>query len=248
MLRILGRPHDVRAGAADQQRVAVGIGARDVLGRHRAAGADPVLDVELLLEGLRQMIGGDAAEPVGGAAGAERHHHLHRPVRPVLRLPARCRPATASREQQPPPGRDLECPHPSPPTCRHCAAVCYHSGKEPAPQPQARQLGRSDMEGHDNDVARRTVLMSAGVGIGAGLVSGLSPRKRKAPRRGAGRNLEPGILGATRAARSSTSGASASARRRPARSRCRSCSWCTARRTRRARPTTSACRARANIR
>ena len=31
------------------------------------------------------------------------------------------------------------------------------------------------MEGHDNGVARRTVLMSAGVGIGAGLVSGLSP-------------------------------------------------------------------------
>ena len=30
------------------------------------------------------------------------------------------------------------------------------------------------MEGHDNGVARRTVLMSAGVGIGAGLVSGLS--------------------------------------------------------------------------
>jgi alpha-beta hydrolase superfamily lysophospholipase len=30
------------------------------------------------------------------------------------------------------------------------------------------------MEGHDNGVARRTVLMSAGVGIGAGLVSGLA--------------------------------------------------------------------------
>ena len=30
------------------------------------------------------------------------------------------------------------------------------------------------MEGHDNGVARRTVLMSAGVGIGAGLASGLS--------------------------------------------------------------------------
>jgi alpha-beta hydrolase superfamily lysophospholipase len=30
------------------------------------------------------------------------------------------------------------------------------------------------MEGHDNGVARRTVLMSAGVGIGAGLVSGMS--------------------------------------------------------------------------
>jgi alpha-beta hydrolase superfamily lysophospholipase len=31
------------------------------------------------------------------------------------------------------------------------------------------------MEGHDNAVARRTVLVSAGVGIGAGLVSGFTP-------------------------------------------------------------------------
>src|SRR6187551_1575010 len=53
-------------------------------------------------------------------------------------------------------------------------ANCYHSGKEPAPQQRARQPGRREMEGHDNGVARRTVLMSAGVGIGAGLVSGLS--------------------------------------------------------------------------
>jgi alpha-beta hydrolase superfamily lysophospholipase len=36
------------------------------------------------------------------------------------------------------------------------------------------------MEGHDNGVARRTVLMSAGVGIGAGLVSGLSPAHAEA--------------------------------------------------------------------
>ncbi len=115
---VLGRPHDVRARAADQQRVAVGVGARDVLRRHRAAGADPVLDVELLLEGLRQVIGGDAAEPVGGAAGAERHHHLHRPVRPVLGLRrsgaanAQAAPTTAARPTT------LNARHPSPPTCR----------------------------------------------------------------------------------------------------------------------------------
>src|SRR5689334_11232893 len=42
------------------------------------------------------------------------------------------------------------------------AAACYHSGKEPAPQSQARQPGSGDMEGHDNGVARRAVLMSAG--------------------------------------------------------------------------------------
>ena len=51
------------------------------------------------------------------------------------------------------------------------------------------------MEGHDNGVARRTVLMSAGVGIGAGLVSGLSRAGGRRRRRGRSRNLEPGILG-----------------------------------------------------
>jgi len=35
---------------------------------------------------------------------------------------------------------------------------------------RVRQSGRSEMEG-EHDIARRTVLMSAGVGIGAGLVS-----------------------------------------------------------------------------
>ena len=43
------------------------------------------------------------------------------------------------------------------------------------------------MEGHDNGVARRTVLMSAGVGIGAGLVSGLSSAQAQGrSRRGRG--------------------------------------------------------------
>ena len=46
------------------------------------------------------------------------------------------------------------------------------------------------MEGHDNGLARRTVLMSAGVGLAAGL-AGLAPVR--AGRRS--RNLEPGILG-----------------------------------------------------
>ena len=85
---------------------------------------------------------------------------------------------------------------PSPPHLPPSAALCYHSGKEPAAQPQVRQPGRSDMEGHDNGVVRRTVLMSAGVGIGAGLVSGLSsaqgqglqqpqPRQHPKPKSGA---------------------------------------------------------------
>ena len=57
------------------------------------------------------------------------------------------------------------------------------------------------MDGSEHDVARRTILMSAGIGIGAGLVSGLSQAQAEAAtaasRRG---NLELGILGAARAA------------------------------------------------
>ena len=52
------------------------------------------------------------------------------------------------------------------------------------------------MEGRDNGVARRTVLMSAGVGIGAGLVSGLSPRRREGAAGAArGEIWSSGILG-----------------------------------------------------
>ena len=68
------------------------------------------------------------------------------------------------------------------------------------------------MEG-EHGVGRRTVLMSAGIGIGAGLVSGIAPAQaegaRAAPKSGA-RNT-----GRTRATSSSTCGASAWARRRP---------------------------------
>src|SRR5690349_16925774 len=51
------------------------------------------------------------------------------------------------------------------------APICYHSVKPQVVQRQA--TGRRDMEG-EHDIARRTVLMSAGVGIGAGLVSGIA--------------------------------------------------------------------------
>ena len=94
---IFGRTQDVRPGAGDQQGVAVGIGPHHGGGGDRAPGADAVLDVELLPEHLRQMIGGDAAKPVGRAAGAERNNDLDRPARPLLR---RCCGRSVERNKQ----------------------------------------------------------------------------------------------------------------------------------------------------
>ena len=56
---------DISPRPALGQDVAVGVSAHDILRRHRATGADPVLNVELLLERLRQMVCGDAAEGLG---------------------------------------------------------------------------------------------------------------------------------------------------------------------------------------
>jgi hypothetical protein len=85
-IRRRGGREYVGAVTADHQGVAVGVRARDLDGTYDAAAADPVLDVELLLEGLRQLLGGDAPQPVGGAGRRERHDHLHGPVGPVLRV------------------------------------------------------------------------------------------------------------------------------------------------------------------
>ena len=56
------------------------------------------------------------------------------------------------------------------------------------------------MDGSGHGVARRTVLMSAGVGIGAGLVTGLSQAQAEATAAEAGAEIwSSGILGAARA-------------------------------------------------
>src|SRR5262249_45737166 len=72
-------------GGHDAERVAVLVGARDRLVAERAGGAGPVLDHHRLAEPLLQRLGDDAADDVGAAAGPERHDHLDRPLRPVLR-------------------------------------------------------------------------------------------------------------------------------------------------------------------
>ena len=86
-----------------------------------------------------------------------------------------------------------------------------------------------------NEQDRRAVLKSAGFGVGAGLLSGIVARRASAASEGeiwsaeywakkgdVKLNLWRKRIGAPR----------------PAKRRGRSCSWCTARRTRRARPTT----------
>ncbi|HUD86463.1 MAG TPA: hypothetical protein VMR17_08410 [Xanthobacteraceae bacterium] len=80
-----GRAEHVGRDARHHQRVAVGRGARDVLGRNEAAGAGAVLDVKLLAECFAQRLGIKAAKRIGGAARRKRHHDAHRPPRPVCR-------------------------------------------------------------------------------------------------------------------------------------------------------------------
>ena len=61
--------------------------AGDRLGRDDAVAADPVFDHELLAERLAQARSGKPSHHVDIAARCERHQDLHRPLRPVLRLP-----------------------------------------------------------------------------------------------------------------------------------------------------------------
>ena len=67
------------------QRVAVRRRARDGFGRDQRVAARTVLDHDLLAHALRHLRGDDAREDVRSAAGRERHEHLDRLVRIVLR-------------------------------------------------------------------------------------------------------------------------------------------------------------------
>ena len=70
---------------ADQDGVAVGLGARDRLGADIAAGAALVLDHHLLAPDLGQPVGEDARDHVGSAAGRKRHDQSDMTVGPALR-------------------------------------------------------------------------------------------------------------------------------------------------------------------
>ena len=66
----------------EQQRVAVGRRLEDALRRDDAGGAGRVLDDEGLFQRLLQPLRHQPRQHVGDAAGCERHHHGHRPLRP----------------------------------------------------------------------------------------------------------------------------------------------------------------------
>jgi len=78
------RQGQLRAGA-EQERVAVGRGARDLPGGDDPAGAAEVLDHERLVEPGRESLGREPRHHVGIPAGDERHDDGHRPRRPVAR-------------------------------------------------------------------------------------------------------------------------------------------------------------------
>jgi hypothetical protein len=79
------RAGDVRPGAADHQRIAVGRGAGGERGADGAARAGMVLDIKLLAERFRQLLGDQPAELIGAAARREGDDDLYGTRGPVLR-------------------------------------------------------------------------------------------------------------------------------------------------------------------
>jgi hypothetical protein len=72
-----GRHHRLRGLRADQQRVAVGRGLRDVVDTDHAARADTVLDEEGLARRLGEPLREDTRNVIDTAAGGERHDDTH---------------------------------------------------------------------------------------------------------------------------------------------------------------------------
>jgi len=79
------RIHRERADVADDDRVAVRLGARDLLHRDVACSARLVVDDHLLAERLRHLRRHRARDDLGAAARRERHDEPHRLRRPGLR-------------------------------------------------------------------------------------------------------------------------------------------------------------------
>jgi hypothetical protein len=68
-LRVEARMDDEWPGGAEQERVPVGRGLGDALGRHVAAGAGHVLDHNRLAPGFGELVADHARNRVGGTAG-----------------------------------------------------------------------------------------------------------------------------------------------------------------------------------
>ena len=87
-------------GRSEEQRVAVGLGARRHFGADRALRAGLILDHDGLLEIAGQVIADHAAEHVGRTACGVGHHQLDRARRIVRRLALRCDDNEAARQAQ----------------------------------------------------------------------------------------------------------------------------------------------------
>jgi len=66
-----------------QQRVAIGVGLRDLCGAERAAGATLVLDHDRLAELLRELVEHQPRHYIAAGPRRERHHRMDRFRRPV---------------------------------------------------------------------------------------------------------------------------------------------------------------------
>ena len=75
---------------AEQKRVTIGRLGQYVARRHDAAGAEPVLDHDRLLERLAELVGDEARRNVGRAAGAKSDHQPDRPARIGVGRGCRC--------------------------------------------------------------------------------------------------------------------------------------------------------------
>ena len=82
MVAALAR-HRMRAGVGEAERIAVRLGARDLLGADAAAAADAVLDDQLLTQALTELLRDQAGDGVRAAAGGERDDEADRPLRPA---------------------------------------------------------------------------------------------------------------------------------------------------------------------
>jgi hypothetical protein len=79
------RRDHVGCDAGDDQSISVGLGCGTRGSADDPTAACAVLDVELLAEHGREVLGNDAAEDVRCSAGRERSDDLHGLIRPVLR-------------------------------------------------------------------------------------------------------------------------------------------------------------------
>jgi hypothetical protein len=90
----------VGAGIGEAERIAVWIGAGDLLGAEAAAGADAVFHDELLAQAHRELLRDQAGDGVGAAARRERHDEADRPLRPARIAGLRLRRARAKQRSQ----------------------------------------------------------------------------------------------------------------------------------------------------